>query len=56
MDIKYLFVKQYVKKCGVDVQYISTELLIADLMTKGLPADQYKKHVDNMEHVSSFKL
>ena len=47
--------QQHVKKHEVDVQHINTELMIIDLMNKGLSADKYKKQMDSMGLVSSFK-
>jgi hypothetical protein len=43
IDIKYL-----------SVEHISTESMVADPMTKGLPVKQFKGHVDHMRLIDSF--
>ena len=48
IDIKYLAVRERVKENKVVIQHISTELMIADPMTKGLPPHKFKDHVVNM--------
>lgn len=41
IDIKYLVVRDHIE---VFIEHISIELMIADPMTKGLPAKLYKSH------------
>ena len=53
IDIKYLAVKEYDKK-KVDIQHIGTEMMIADPMTKALPANKFKDHIHHMGILSSF--
>ncbi|XP_075088456.1 secreted RxLR effector protein 161-like [Nicotiana tabacum] len=53
IDIKYLMVRDYVKKQDVNFEHVSTTLMIADPMTKGLPANIFKDHVTHMGLSSS---
>ncbi|XP_070014221.1 secreted RxLR effector protein 161-like [Nicotiana sylvestris] len=53
IDIKYLMVRDYVKKQDVNFEHISTTLMIADPMTKGMPANIFKDHVTHMGLSSS---
>ncbi|XP_070009268.1 secreted RxLR effector protein 161-like [Nicotiana tabacum] len=53
IDIKYLMVRDYVKKQDVNFEHVSTALMIADPMTKGLPANIFKDHVTHMGLSSS---
>ena len=48
IEIKYLKVKENVKKQKVSIEHISTKLMVADPMTKGLPTKPYKDHVEHM--------
>ncbi|PON80415.1 hypothetical protein TorRG33x02_234190 [Trema orientale] len=48
IDIKYLVIRDHIKKQEIVIDYVKTELNIADPMTKGLPARLYKDHVDHM--------
>ena len=48
IEIKYLKVRENVKKQKVSIEHISTKLMIADPMTKGLPSKPYKDHVEHM--------
>ncbi|XP_042988598.1 secreted RxLR effector protein 161-like [Carya illinoinensis] len=48
MELKYLSVKEEVQKQTVSIEHISTTLMIADPLTKGLVAKQFKEHVDRM--------
>ncbi|KAM1467715.1 hypothetical protein ACFX2I_032779 [Malus domestica] len=47
MDVKYLKVRDEVKKETVEIEYINTSLMVIDLMTKALPVGVFKKHVFN---------
>ena len=53
IDIKYLAIRELVKEKQVVTEHISTELMIADPLTKGMPPMKFKDHVDRMEIVSS---
>ncbi|XP_075111825.1 secreted RxLR effector protein 161-like [Nicotiana tabacum] len=53
IGIKYLMVRDYVKKLDVNFEHVSTTLMIADPMTKGLPANIFKDHVTHMGLSSS---
>jgi hypothetical protein len=48
IDIKYLRVRENIKRNEVFIEHIRTELMIADPMTKGLPVKQFKSHVEHM--------
>ncbi|RVW62445.1 Retrovirus-related Pol polyprotein from transposon TNT 1-94 [Vitis vinifera] len=48
IDIKYLAIKERVKEKKVVIEHISTELMIADPLTKGMPPLKFKDHVVNM--------
>ena len=53
IDIKYLAIREHVKEKQVVTEHISTELMIADPLTKGMPPMRFKNHVDRMGIVSS---
>ena len=53
IDIKYLAIREHVKEKKVVIEHISTELMIADLLTKGMPPMKFKDQVDRMGIVSS---
>ena len=48
MEIKYLTVKELIKKGDITVEYISTDDMVADPLTKGLRPNVYQKHVLSM--------
>ena len=48
IELKYLTIKEEVQKQQVSIEYISTQLMIADLLTNGLPPKTFKEHVDQM--------
>ncbi|WKA02171.1 hypothetical protein VitviT2T_020389 [Vitis vinifera] len=48
IDIKYLAIRERVKEKKVVIEHISTELMIADPLTKGMPPLKFKDHVVNM--------
>ena len=43
IDIKYHFVRDPVEKKAVTVLYCPTGTMLADLFTKGIPKEQFKK-------------
>ena len=45
IDIKYLAIRERVKDNKVVIEHISTELMIADPLTKGMPPFKFKDHV-----------
>ncbi|CAA0843393.1 Unknown protein [Striga hermonthica] len=48
IDIKYLAVRERMKEEKVVIEHISTELMIADPLTKGMPPKNFKDHVVRM--------
>ncbi|KAL3648992.1 hypothetical protein CASFOL_005395 [Castilleja foliolosa] len=48
MELKYLAVKEEVQKQKVSIEHISTNLMIADPLTKGLPPKTFIGHVERM--------
>ncbi|PKI48945.1 hypothetical protein CRG98_030678 [Punica granatum] len=48
IDIKYLSVREYIKKGVVIIEHTNTGAMIADPMTKGLPVKQFIGHVGCM--------
>jgi hypothetical protein len=43
IDVRHHFVREIVKKGIVNLQYLCTEEMIADIFTKSLPAVKHKK-------------
>ncbi|KAM2924483.1 hypothetical protein COP2_040580 [Malus domestica] len=54
MDVKFLKVREQVKKGVIEVQHISTTMMIADPLTKALPIGEFKKHVSSMGVLEGF--
>jgi len=48
MELKYFAIKEEVQKHRVLIEHVSTELMIADPLTKGLPPKVFTSHVKNM--------
>ena len=48
INIKYLAIREHVKEMKVVIEHISTESMIADLLTKGMPPKYFKDHVVQM--------
>ena len=48
IDIKYLAIREHVKEKTVVIEHVSTELMIADPLTKGMPLLKFKGHVDRL--------
>ncbi|XP_057483946.1 secreted RxLR effector protein 161-like [Actinidia eriantha] len=48
IDIKYLAIKERVKEKKVAIKHVSTELIIAGPLTKGMPPKNFKDHVVRM--------
>ncbi len=43
IDIKYHFVRDLVEKKTITVRYCPTSSMLADIFTKGIPKEQFKK-------------
>ena len=54
MEIKYLIVKDLVKKRDIVIEPIRTESMLVDPLTKGLKPITFKEHVVNMGVIKSF--
>jgi len=48
IDIKYHAIRDDIRKEIIKVEWISSELNIADIFTKALPVDRYKKLRDKL--------
>ena len=48
IDIKYLAVRERVKNKKVIIEHVSTELMLADPLTKSMPPFKFKDHVERM--------
>nr|KYP46269.1 Retrovirus-related Pol polyprotein from transposon TNT 1-94 [Cajanus cajan] len=48
IELKYFVVKEEVQKQRVSIEHISTNLMIVDPLTKGLPPKTFIEHVKNM--------
>ncbi|XP_073067254.1 secreted RxLR effector protein 161-like [Primulina eburnea] len=48
IDIKYLAIRERVKDKTMVIEHISTELMIADPLTKGIPPLKFKDHTERM--------
>ena len=48
IDIKYLAIRERVKEKKVVIEHVSTELMIVDPLTKGMPPKNFKDHVLRM--------
>ena len=48
IDIKYLAIRECVKEKKVVIKHVSTELMIVDPLTKGMPPKNFKDHVVRM--------
>ena len=54
IDIKYHVVKDRIQDQTINIKYISTKLMLADPLTKGLPPSVFMGHVTSMGLVESF--
>ena len=54
MELKYFAVKEEVQKQRVSIEHISTNLMIADPLTKGLPPKTFTGHVERMGLMSNY--
>ena len=48
MELKYSIVKEKVQKQRVSIKHISTKIMIADQLTKGLSSKTFNDHVNRM--------
>lgn len=48
MDVKYLSVKEHVKKGEIKIEHVDTRLMLADPLNKPLAMGIFKDHVSNM--------
>ena len=48
IDIKYLAIRERVKKKKVFIEHVSTKLMLADPLTKGLPPSRFKDLIGRM--------
>ena len=48
INITYLAIRERVKELKVVIEHISTELMIDDPLTKGMPPKYFKDHVVQM--------
>ena len=55
IKLKYLTVKEDVQKQRVSIEHISTQLMVADPLTKGLVPKIFKEHVNRMSLENSNK-
>ena len=55
IDIKYYVVKDKVRDHVISLEHISTEKMLADPLTKGLPPNVFREHVSRMGLRESLK-
>lgn len=48
MELKYISLKQDVKRENFIIEHIGTELMVADIFTKVLPPKTFMKHAESM--------
>ena len=48
IDINYLAIRERVKDKIVVIEYVNSELMIVDPLTKGMPPSKFKDHIDCM--------
>ena len=48
IDIKYYIVKDKVRDHVISLEHISTEKMLVDPLTKGLPPNMFREHVAGM--------
>ncbi|KAM1011590.1 hypothetical protein ACFX13_047685 [Malus domestica] len=54
MDVKFLKVREKVKQGAINVQHISTSLMVTDPLTKVLPVGVYKMQISRLGLLESF--
>ena len=55
-DLKYLTIRDLVKKGDITVEHIDIESMLADPLTKSLRPICFIKHIENMGILSSFNV
>ncbi|KAJ0085987.1 hypothetical protein Patl1_07883 [Pistacia atlantica] len=50
MELRYYVIKEEVYRQRASIKNIRIDLMIADLLTKGLPPKTFKEHVHRMGH------
>ena len=48
IDIKYLAIRECVKDKALVIEHVSTELMIANPLTKGMSPSKFKDHINHM--------
>jgi len=48
MELKYFVLKKKLKNIRVSIEHVSTDLMIVDPLTKGLPPKVFTGHVKKM--------
>ena len=48
INIKYLAIREHIKEKTVVIEHVSTELMIVDPLTKGMPPLKFKDHVNRL--------
>ena len=48
IDIKYLVVKERVQNGQLSIEHISTNSMVADPLTKGVPVSVFREHIAYM--------
>lgn len=48
-DYMLMYKREHVKDKKVTIEYINTELILANLLTKGMPPHKFNDHVVTME-------
>ena len=48
INIKYLAIREGFKDKIVVIEHVSTKLMIADPLTKGMPPSKFKDHINHM--------
>lgn len=48
IDIQHHFIRDTIKSGEVEVQYLPTEYMVADVLTKSLPTEMFRKHARAM--------
>ena len=54
IDVRFHYIKHAVEKNQVEVQYLPTEHMVADMLTKPLPAAAFEKHTRKLLGLESF--
>jgi hypothetical protein len=48
IDVKWHFIRAYVENGTVNITYIPTANMVADILTKALPKERHWQHAQNM--------